>query len=547
MNSRNQQNVINRYNEQQKALQAAQAAKAKAAMEQSMSQSFDASMQFQANQPSFTYTPGTSTSGTTMTGSSGAYVPNVQQTGGSTMGAYIPPPIQGVTQFGSPLGGAPEEKQIVGIPESQFRSMSPLQQQQAIAQYKQQQYTQAGLGTPTTSGSAPPGGTQTAQPVGGITNVSGPSSPGDPMAGTGGAGPVPTGGGTQTAQPVGGITNVSGPSSPGSVTLPPGTTGFSYSYNNPGASGVTVGEPPATGAPSGGPAEGLSYQEYAQQMMEGQNPSGAPPEYQAQLDAQNQERQGFAGELSGLQGRYDDIAGQYQDRENRLMGYLEGYGDTEKQQLEQHRQQLLSKAQQDLLNRGLSTSTVLDSVRRGIESGSAADLSALNERLNKERMTYASQLSGESLAAQQDAAQFANQQTMQRYGMSQDYYGRMQSATESGISQRQSALDRGLEQGIAGRGLATDQYKAQLAAATEMGKAQLNFQSGQQNIPLEYAKLQASTGLGYAELGQRSQLAQLDAQTRLGVAQLGQNPYDQARGAALQQTMLYNNQRGGMI
>jgi hypothetical protein len=95
--------------------------------------------------------------------------------------------------------------------------------------------------------------------------------------------------------------------------------------------------------------------------------------------------------------RYRDILGGYQDRYERNMNYLNGAGQQEAADIgEQYRKQG-SNIQQGLVNRGLSNSTVLDTMQMGNNREYVNDLGRLDERLRQQRIATDAGLSGDEL------------------------------------------------------------------------------------------------------------------------------------------------------
>lgn len=95
--------------------------------------------------------------------------------------------------------------------------------------------------------------------------------------------------------------------------------------------------------------------------------------------------------------RYSDILGQYGALYGRTMTGLEGLGDEQRRAISSRYGALAGANQQDLVSRGLAGTTVLPSMRLGVERQKTQELNALEEQLRRERMGYDVALTGERL------------------------------------------------------------------------------------------------------------------------------------------------------
>lgn len=95
--------------------------------------------------------------------------------------------------------------------------------------------------------------------------------------------------------------------------------------------------------------------------------------------------------------RYKQIKTGYQDRYDRGMKMLDGFGEQMGTDINNRSLQATGKAQQSLMNRGLGNTTVVDSVNRGIEADRSAEQRRLGEQITGMRMGADAQLAGDKL------------------------------------------------------------------------------------------------------------------------------------------------------
>lgn len=103
-------------------------------------------------------------------------------------------------------------------------------------------------------------------------------------------------------------------------------------------------------------------------------------------------------------GAFDEFANpiirDFEGRESRLLGELEGSGEQERRDIIQRGGQSEQASLFALAERGLGGSTISSSVRRGSAQNLTADLARLEERLRGERFDAGAELSADTLAAQ---------------------------------------------------------------------------------------------------------------------------------------------------
>lgn len=138
-----------------------------------------------------------------------------------------------------------------------------------------------------------------------------------------------------------------------------------------------------------------------------------PDAYQrAQEEAKAANEQRYQDILSGYQnrsnefqqrqsGNTDDVLTGYENRYQRGMDLLSGLGTQEKRDIDESYQKLGASNQQDMVNRGLTGTTIMPTMRSGIERERQDALSRVNERLQREQLLADAGLSGDALGAQE--------------------------------------------------------------------------------------------------------------------------------------------------
>lgn len=115
-------------------------------------------------------------------------------------------------------------------------------------------------------------------------------------------------------------------------------------------------------------------------------------------------------------GNRDDLLNGYDSRYQRGMGLLQGQGLQEKNDILRQYGELASSNQQDMVNRGLTGTTIMPTMRMGIEREQQAALSRVNERLQNQALNVDSSLSGDALSAQERQGQSILNGTAQMQG-----------------------------------------------------------------------------------------------------------------------------------
>lgn len=135
-------------------------------------------------------------------------------------------------------------------------------------------------------------------------------------------------------------------------------------------------------------------QRYAEVLGGGMQPGGAygGPGY---LDIARQGMETYGKALGG----YGELAGAYGQRTQQLGGLLTGLGEAQRETMRQQFEQAKATKQQELLSRGLTSSTALDAAMRGLERDYQYNLRQLEDQLTRQKMEYMTGLTGEELQA----------------------------------------------------------------------------------------------------------------------------------------------------
>ena len=227
--------------------------------------------------------------------------------------------------------------------------------------------------------------------------------------------------------------------------------------------------PPATYEPTNVPDPNAIYQ----QAME-----------QAQLIAQQQ-----VDQLQAALQQQQEAAAGYQTREDELRQQLEGYGQADLAQAEAQRQQALAAMRQDMINRGIISTSAYGAGLQNVENQSAQQLNQLQDRLTRERMDYLTALSGQTLGARMSAADAAATAALQAFQMRQSPLTQFQSAAEAAAAQREAALQRQLEYSRINKDTALD-----------WARFQAEQQAAAANYALQQQQMQRESDLGYSQL-----------------------------------------------
>lgn len=270
----------------------------------------------------------------------------------------------------------------------------------------------------------------------------------------------------------------------------------------------------------------------SQTTMSSTSGQGAQPYvYPSQADAMYQQAvqqsQGVATEqtaaLQAALAQQNAAATAYGTREADLSQLLTGYGESDIAAVDRQRQEALAQARQNMLRRGLTSTSAYDAAMRGVEQTSAQNLADLQDRLTRQKMDYLSALSGQTLGARMGAADAAATAAMQAYQMRQSPIETLQSAAQIAAAQREAELQRQLEYSKIDKDTALDWAQFQ-AAQRQFGT----------QTALQQQQMQRESDLSYAQL--RAQLQQAQMQTEPERQQAQMTLYRKAR--QMQQPLL---------
>lgn len=168
-----------------------------------------------------------------------------------------------------------------------------------------------------------------------------------------------------------------------------------------------------------------------QDAFTGQN--GILSRYDTRANDLGNQVQGVTGALSGAM---SGISGDYAQREQQLQGLLQGYGDIQRQDLNRSYDTAWQEQLARLGQSGLANSTVLSSVRGGLETQKARDQARMEDQLRREQLGYQSQWSQDTLGARGNEAMANAQYGMQGIGMRGQYSGDALNASQGYQQQR---------------------------------------------------------------------------------------------------------------
>ncbi len=107
----------------------------------------------------------------------------------------------------------------------------------------------------------------------------------------------------------------------------------------------------------------------------------------------------YGGQLATAQNSYADILKGYQDRQTALSANLESYGQNQLTDANRYYDQQSAQATQSARSRGLSNSTISDSLQAGVNAQRDYALRGINSSLSDQRLQLGAQLSGDTLNA----------------------------------------------------------------------------------------------------------------------------------------------------
>lgn len=96
-------------------------------------------------------------------------------------------------------------------------------------------------------------------------------------------------------------------------------------------------------------------------------------------------------------GRYEEIKGGYAGLERDLLNLIQGMGAAERGRIGEAWQAQESGMAQNLMSRGLSSSTLMPAMQMGVERGRSSDLLALSETLARRRAEIMERVRGQGL------------------------------------------------------------------------------------------------------------------------------------------------------
>jgi hypothetical protein len=115
---------------------------------------------------------------------------------------------------------------------------------------------------------------------------------------------------------------------------------------------------------------------------------------QSRLDANAANEARYAQAIQG----YQDLDQAYSQRTQDLMGNLQGFGDADRQALQDRFTQQQGGLTQDLISRGLYNATTLDQSRQALGTQQQRQSLQLEDMLRRQEMDYGKALTGEELA-----------------------------------------------------------------------------------------------------------------------------------------------------
>ena len=234
-------------------------------------------------------------------------------------------------------------------------------------------------------------------------------------------------------------------------------------------------------------------------------------QYQTAIEEQQRLADEQQAQLEQIQQQYDDLATAYDERDAELSQYLEDLGGAERERLEQRREQAKATAKQDLLSRGITSTSALDAIMRGIDLSTDQSLRAFEEGLRQQKLDYRATFSGETLAAREQATQFGATAIGQNFAAGQRATDTMTALSEMLAQQR-----------LAGFETQTDLKKTALANRGQTLSAILGHKADLSKIALGYHEAELGQKLGYAQLGQRERESKREADTARDIARRNQ-------------------------
>lgn len=168
--------------------------------------------------------------------------------------------------------------------------------------------------------------------------------------------------------------------------------------------------------------------------------TAAAQQYQQLIDESNAVSGRTEGLMQEAQGQLDEMPAAWGEREQNLTQYLEGLGQSQRDELARQEEAAQSGLQQDMINRGMISTSVMDSLRGGIRSGFQQNRASLEDTLTREKMDYRGGLSSETLGARERAIGGAKDTARSAWEMQQSPLAARQAYADALAKQREFDL-----------------------------------------------------------------------------------------------------------
>lgn len=251
------------------------------------------------------------------------------------------------------------------------------------------------------------------------------------------------------------------------------------------------------------------------------------PEYQQMQEAIAQQKELVdtqRQQMDMLQGQYEQLQQDYAARDQELTQYLEGLGDQERKALEKQREQMKAAQKEDLMRRGLTSSSALNSELRGIDTMANESLSQMEARLREQKLNYRAQFSGETLAAQRMAAEFGLQSSNTMFEAGTTVPQTMAQLAQMLSNQRQAREQGMTSTAAAALGAEAQRFSAAQSAAASKYATSMNYKSDIAGIKQRESESLRETAFGKQKLQTETQLSYANLRNQLALTALqGEN------------------------
>lgn len=237
-----------------------------------------------------------------------------------------------------------------------------------------------------------------------------------------------------------------------------------------------------------------------QQSQYQQSVQAAQNRYNQLLQQSQNAQKQYKENITAAQQRFSDLSAQYQQQEQALTARLSGLGAAEEENLQQQRKVAEERWKQAAINQGIFGTTQYDRGARDIQSASAEQLSALQQRLRNEALQYKTNLSGQTLSAQKAYADVLQQSATQGFNV-----GKVPVGVREEIA-RMLAEQQNLQQNAR---LGFQQISGN--EALQLAKLRQQSEAFGQNYSTQLMQSGAQQGLSYAQLAQGQTLAEQKA------------------------------------